>query len=111
MPGLPYPINLDFDQQPYREHQLVSREVALFDPSLGREIGQIARVSVNRRSCDFGSRDFVGTAFEQYDVLWGSGEITHDHSRQGLKSEQWTAAEINAAEKEAEGFQANIAWD
>jgi hypothetical protein len=106
MHGLPYPLNLDPDDQPYREGQQVSRDVTLFDPTLGREYGQIARVSVMRNS-----RSSADTAYEQYAVLWNNGEVNDGFFRHSLNPERYTAAEIAAGEQQAASFQANITWE
>lgn len=103
-PVLPYPLNLDPDDQPYREWDMVSRDVTLFNPELGKEYGLIARVGVKRHSSD-------PVAYEQYAVQWSNGEVTDGHFRQSLTADRWKETDIIAAENEAEGFQANIAWE
>lgn len=108
------PVALHFDDvepQPLREGHFVSREVALFDPGLGREYGEINRVTV-RVSVVTDVEGLKNRVFtELYSVKWTDGRITHGHPIECLTIERWTPEDIAEAHERAEQYQKNITWE
>lgn len=111
MSVLPVALYLELEPQPLREGHFVSREVALFDPLLGREYGEINRVSVRVETITNleGLKQRVFTKL--YSVKWADGRITHEHPEDCLTIERWTPEDIAEAHERAELYQKNITWE